>query len=117
MTGVGGIGRGEEGDASGVVRRDGSEGGAEMRMALEIAEELDLVSFVCDGGFVVVCAQVNDFLSAVIAQRGIEEEGAVDTLVGCCVDGGRVHGSVDERGKGWGESWWDRVHAGFGEEG
>lgn len=71
----------------------------------------------CDSGVVVVCAQIDDFHLAIISERGIKEGGAVDTMVGCCIDGGRICGSVEECGEGGGESWRDRVHAGFREEG
>ena len=38
VAGAGGIGGGEEGDAGREVRRDGSEGGAEVWVAFEITE-------------------------------------------------------------------------------
>ena len=38
VAGVGGVSRGEEGDAGRMVRRDGSEGGAEVWVAFEIAK-------------------------------------------------------------------------------
>lgn len=71
----------------------------------------------CGSEFVVVCAQMDDFLSAVVSERGVEEEGAVDMLVGYCADGGRIHGGAEDCREGGGESWWDRVHASFSEEG
>ena len=61
-------------------------------------------------------AKVDNFLATVIAERGVEEEGAVDALVGCCVDGGRVRWSLEECREGWGECWWEGVHACFGQE-
>ena len=30
------------------------------------------------------------------SERGVEEEGAVDILVGCCVDWDRIRGGVEE---------------------
>ena len=72
MAGMGGVSRVKEGYTVGVVRRDGGEGGAEMWVTFEVAEKLDLVSSVCGSGGVIVCAQVGDFLSAVIAEGGVE---------------------------------------------
>ena len=71
---MGGISRGKEGDAGGMVRWDGSEGGAEVWVAFKIAEELDLVVSVCDGGGIVVCAKMDDFLSAVTPEGSVEEK-------------------------------------------
>jgi hypothetical protein len=56
-------------------------------VAFEIAEELDLVTSVYG---CIVCAQMDNFLPAVIAERCVEEEGAVNALVGCSVDWGEV---------------------------
>ena len=106
MAGMGGVGRGKQGYTVGVVRRDGGEGGAEMWVTFEVAEELDLVSSVCCGGGVVLCAQVDDFLSAVVAEGGVEKKGAVDALVGCCINGGKVSRGLKECGKRRGKNWW-----------
>jgi hypothetical protein len=48
--------------------------------AFEIAEELNLVTSVCGCRGVVVCAQMDDLLPAVIAERFVEEEGAINAL-------------------------------------
>lgn len=71
-----------------------------MWVAFEIAEELDLVTSVRDCRGVVVCAQMDDFLSAVIAEGCVKEEGAVDALVGCSVDWGEVRGGEGVTGRG-----------------
>ena len=71
---MGGISRGKEGDAGRIIRWDGSEGGAEVCVAFKIAEELDLVVSVCDGGVIVVCAKMDDFSSAVTPEGSVEEK-------------------------------------------
>ena len=101
-----GVSRGEEGDAGGVVGRDGGECWAEVRVAFKVAKELDLISSMGGGGGVVVCAQVDDFFPAVVAEGGVEEKGSVDALVCCCVYWGKICGSLEECGQGWGEGWW-----------
>ena len=83
-----GICRGKEDDTVGVIRGDGGEGWAEVWVAFKVAGELDLVCSVCCGGGVVVCAQVDDFLSAVVAKGGVEKKGAVDAYGGLRVLGG-----------------------------
>ena len=67
-------------------------------MTFKVALELYLVLPMSDGGSIVVCVQMDDFLAAVIAEGGVEEEGAVDSLVSCCIDGGEICGSLEECG-------------------
>ena len=42
-------------------------------MTFKVALELYLVLPMSDGGSIVVCAQMDDFLAAVIAEGGVEE--------------------------------------------
>ena len=73
MTGVGGIGRGGEGDSVGVVGRDGSESGTKVGVTFKVPEELDLVGAVGGVGVGVFGAKVNDLFAAVVAEWYVEQ--------------------------------------------
>ena len=73
MTGVGGIGRGDEGDSVGVVGRDGSESGTKVGVTFKVPEELDLVGAVGGIGVSVFGAKVNDLFAALVAEWYVEQ--------------------------------------------